>query len=367
MLLSGRPGEGLLTLSSGLRNQELVDADATVWMFGDLDGHATGDVLTASVTVRDPGGLGRARLGRFILSTGAIRPVHMDGIYMQGKLPSGTGLELFLGSPVVPEFGSRAFDWLTGGRLSQQLWKERVVLGFSYIHQRDAGMVANEEAGADMLIQLSDAVSLRGVLSWDVTFAGLAAGELSASYVNDGTNVRAFAERRVASRLLLATSLFSVISDSASNEAGVDGYHQLFPRLGVGGRAAMQWIDVDDRRLWGYRLSARARLDLDAEGDGQATLQASRRGGLDAGYSGVYLAAEEPVTEHLRAHAGVELVAADRPGDSGAVWPHVNVGARFTVTDELSLAGALMARATPLYRNEVLGLLRLTYEESLLP
>src|SRR5689334_776583 len=112
-LLAGRPYEGLLVLQGGYGNSSWVDADALVFMGATEDGRE-GDVLIVSVRLREPHGLGEARVGRFILSTGAVRPVQIDGVRTLARAPTGSTLELFGGLPVVPELGPRSFDWLAG-------------------------------------------------------------------------------------------------------------------------------------------------------------------------------------------------------------------------------------------------------------
>src|SRR6185503_4195430 len=88
-LLSGRPSEGVLVLRGGHGNSELVDADALVFFGANADG-SDADVLTVTVGVREPHGLGRMRAGRFVLATGAVRPVHLDGVSALGRMPTGT-------------------------------------------------------------------------------------------------------------------------------------------------------------------------------------------------------------------------------------------------------------------------------------
>ena len=44
-----------------------------------------------------------------------------SSLHLRGRLAIGTQLEGFAGVPVTPAFAKRAYDWLLGGRLSQQL------------------------------------------------------------------------------------------------------------------------------------------------------------------------------------------------------------------------------------------------------
>ncbi|MDD9967692.1 MAG: hypothetical protein OXR73_15770 [Myxococcales bacterium] len=366
LLLQGRPQEGLLTLHSGYRNHPYIDADALVWLGAAGSDDLSGDVLTASVGVREPNGYGSARVGRFVLATGAVRPVHLDGVRLVARARGAT-LETFFGVPVAPGLSGRGFDWLAGGRAGQQLLGERLGLGLSYVHQRDSGMIANEEVGTDVTLRPLARLWIRGVASWDVSLEGLAAAQLHATWAQDRLTVHGFAERRVAARLLPSTSLFSTISDSAASEVGADLDYQWFPRLSVGGRAALQWIEIDTGLTRGFRATARARLALGDQGEGHALLELSRRGGLAAGYSAAYFGVERMVWRALYAHASGELVAADAPGEGGRLWPYANVGLRYGDRRGLSVAGALIARATPAAVHEVSALIRVSYQEHLLP
>lgn len=69
---------GLVVLSGQAKPTSWVDAEAVVWMgTGEQQGtdKPTGDVLVASVRLREPHGWGELRLGRMLVTAGAIRPV----------------------------------------------------------------------------------------------------------------------------------------------------------------------------------------------------------------------------------------------------------------------------------------------------
>ncbi len=95
-------------------------AEALVWT-GDRGGAAavTGDVLVLTVRLREPHGYVEARAGRFVLATGAVHPVQIDGAHVIARAPWGSTVETFGGLPVVPRFGARSYDWLAGGRVAQ--------------------------------------------------------------------------------------------------------------------------------------------------------------------------------------------------------------------------------------------------------
>lgn len=368
LLGSARPQAGLVTLYSGYRNHPLIDAEAEVWIGQGLYDESEplrSDVLTVNVGLRDPGGHLHARLGRLLFSSGAIRPIHIDGIKLRGRSDFGTAVETFAGVPVVDSL-LEGYDWVAGGRVSQRLWEERLGVGVSYVHQGRDGMLANEEVGADLSLAHGQ-VTLRGVGAWDLVLAGLATARVEVGVSPSDLVARLHVERRVAARLLPATSLFSVISDSANSELGADVDYQWFPRLSVGATGNLQWIDVDQAPDRGYQLGLRSRLELGEADEGDILLMVSRRGGFDAAYNAVYVAIERKLSEALRVHAASELVAADNPGEDGKLWPYLNVGVRWHLSDALDLAGGMVARSTPRYAHEVTGLLRLDYRERFTP
>src|SRR5262245_17389386 len=136
---------GLLVLQAEERRPSLLNAEALVWTGA---GDRPGDVLVVTVGVRDPLGRGEARVGRMIASTGAIRPVHLDGALLRAGGPTGPRVEVFGGLPVEPGFVARGFDWVVGQRVSTRS-EDSVTVGLSYLHQRDEGRVAFEEIGVD--------------------------------------------------------------------------------------------------------------------------------------------------------------------------------------------------------------------------
>ena len=361
LLLQGRPAEGLLILRSGYQNSPLIDADTLVFV-GANERNPYGDVLTVSVGVREPHGWGSARLGRFLLSTGAVRPVHMDGVTLHARTPFDTHLELFGGAPVVRELGARAFDWLAGGRLSQRVLEERVGVGVSYLQRRDAGELAQHEVGADLSLRPVHWLAVSALASWDMLSAGLAEGRINAvAYASRG-QVELHASRRVASRLLPATSLFSVISRAPSSELGASARYRLFPRLALIPFGALEGLDSH----WGYRATLRTVLNLTAAEGGRLSLEASRRKLAREGYSAGLVQLELPSVASVVAHASFELVASDHPDGRGAVWPWARVGASYPLASAWLLSGALGWRASPEYKSDLYALVRLSLRTQLL-
>lgn len=361
-LIAGRPTEGLLVLHSGYRNSPFIDADALVWLGADQDG-SEGDVLVVSVHLREPHGYHEARLGRFVLSTGAVRPVHIDGISMLARAKAGSTLELFAGLPVVPELAARDFDWLAGGRAGQWLFEQRLGAGVSYIQSRDAGQLADEEVGADLTAVPARWLTLHALGAWDLVYQGLTEARVTASAQRERDRLELFAARLVAARMLPATSLFSVIGATPSSEAGGTLLWNAFPRLDLGSTLALEALDDQ----LGYRAVLRTTLRFSDEQAGQLDVEGTRRELGDEGWTGVLLTTEWPVTRALRAHGSFELVAADDPGDRGAFWPWARVGASYRFGPHWLVAGAVGAKATPEIERELHALLRVSYNAEVQP
>ena len=362
LLLQGRPAEGLLVLRSGYRNSPYVDVDALVFVGATTDAWQ-GDVLSVSVVVREPHGLGQARLGRFIVGTGAVGPVQIDGGEVTLRAFAGSHVSVFGGAPVVPELGPRTFDWLVGGRVGQQLAEDRVGFGMSYLHRRDAGQIDAEELGADATLEAASWLSLSAIGSWSLIADSLAELRGAALLHERGWQVELFGSRRIAARLLPATSLFSVIGAAASSSGGAEGSWRAFPRLQLGGTLALEGLDDE----LGYRAALRATLSLADEGPGHIGVEAIRRKLADEGFVGGAVRVQVPIGLVVQAHASAELVAADQPRDRGKLWPWLRFGASWTPSEHWLLAAAVGLRATPEYQRDAYALLRVGYQACLQP
>lgn len=361
-LILDRPQAGLLVLNSGYRNSPLVDADAVVWLGAGQQGEE-GDVLAVNVGLREPHGYGQARLGRFVLSTGAIRPVHMDGVETLVRSPSGATLELFGGMPVVPALGPRDFDWLAGGRVAQSLFDERLLAGLSYVHRRDEGQLDDEEVGADLSVLPLAWLGLHAVAAWDLVYDGLAEARLQADAHGQAASLQLFASEQVASRMLPATSLFSVVSTAPNRELGGDVSWNAFPRLDFGGTLALEELDESV----GYRLALRSTLRFSDEDGGDVRVEGTRRQLVSDGWTGATVTLDLPVSPRLRTSTSIELVAADEPRRRGALWPWTRLGASYALAERWTMAGAIGAKASPEAQSELYALLRLSYSAEVRP
>ena len=123
-------------------------------------------------TSASPTGTAKSRVGRFVLATGAILPVQIDGAEVIARAPWGSTLEAFGGAPVVPRFGARAYDWLVGRARRADRRLDTVTLGVSYVQRREDGEISNEEVGADLAAAPARWLDLAANGAYDLTSPG---------------------------------------------------------------------------------------------------------------------------------------------------------------------------------------------------
>lgn len=325
--LAGTPSPvGLLVLDGDGQLDEWLTAEGMVWLGAgggtgdrmDPSGDASGDALVMALRARGVDGRAEGRLGRFVVATGALRPLHLDGAAARLRLPRRFDVEAFAGMPVVAGDVSRSWDWAAGGRVARRLgdWGGA---GVAFLERRDAGRLAVRELGFDASTAW-ERHDVAAKLALDVDGDGGPAPALAeATAATRRGNVRAelFATYRSPSHLVPATSLFSVLGDVASTYGGARASWRAAPRLDVGGDAGVRVIDGDAAE----QLVTRATLRLDDRGRG-AVIGELRRSGGD-GWIGVRVAARVPLTITWTLATEVELVRPDEPDDRGELWPWV--------------------------------------------
>ena len=323
--LAGTPSPvGLLVLDGDGEIEEWLTAEGMVWLGAgagtgdrmDPSGDATGDALVMALRARGLGGRAEGRLGRMVVATGALRPLHLDGAAGRLRLPRRFDVETFAGVPVAPASVARAWDWAVGGRVSRRIgdWGGA---GVAFLERRDAGRLAVRELGFDAGVGIGRH-DLAGKVALDVvdgSAPAAALAEATAATRRGGVRGEVFVAYRSPSHLVPATSLFSVLGDVASSSGGARATWRAAPRLDVGGDAGLRVIDGDAAE----QLVARATLRLDDRGRG-AVIGELRRSGGD-GWTGARVAARVPVAAAWTVASELELVVPDEPGDRGEVWP----------------------------------------------
>jgi hypothetical protein len=344
---------GLVVLQAQDAARPWVEAEGLIW--AGTKPEPTGDVMVLTVRVREPHGYGELRAGRFVLATGAVHPVQLDGAEVIGRAPWGGTIESFGGLPVVPRFGSRSYDWLAGGRVAQSITSE-MTFGVSYVQRRAEGEISNEEVGADFAaapVRWLD-VAARG--SYDVTSPGIAEALATLAARLGGWRLELFASQRSPGRLLPATSLFSVLGDFPSQMVGATVRWRAAPRLDVLASGAGQLVGGE----LGANGWIRATLRLDDRGDGNMGLEARREDVVGAVWTGVRGIAALPLGQGLRYSTEVEIVVPDQPDARGVAWPWGLIALSWGSRAGWEIAGALEASSTPQHRYEADALLRVS-------
>jgi hypothetical protein len=343
---------GLVVLQGQDKVRPWLDAEGLVWA-GTKPG-LTGDVLVLALHLREPHGYGEVRVGRFVVATGAIFPVQIDGAEVLGRAPWGSTLEAFGGAPVVPRFGARAYDWIAGVRLAQHL-ASSLTAGVSYVQRRDYGEISNEELGADLAAAPTKWLDLAAKGAYDLTSPGIADGRLSAATRIDAFRIELFASEQSPGRLLPATSLFSVLGDFPSEMIGGTVRWRAAPRLDVLASGAGQLVGGE----LGMNAWVRSTLRLDDRGIGSLGLELRRVDVGPARWTGIRAIAAQPLGKGFRFSTEIEIVVPDVPDGRGIVWPWglMALGWRHKAWE---VAAAVEAASTPEYRYETNVLARLS-------
>ncbi len=351
------PGQGLLVLRGSSKALPWIDAEAMVWAGAGQDDEA--DALVILVRLKDPRGYAELKGGRFVLTTGAVRPVHLDGGYAIARAPSGTNFEAFGGAPVVPEFGDRDADWLVGGRVSQHLSKYGT-LGTSFYHRRELGSRAFQELGGDFALTPTESLTFVSRVSWDLLRKGLAELQVSASGRADKVRTEVFVTRRSPMRLLPATSLFTVLGDTPSTQGGADIKWYAAPRLDVSFNAALRHAVG----TYGWNGRVRGVLRLDDDGKGSLLGEVQRLDIAAARWTGMRIAATVPIHAKVIVAPELEIVVPDDK-DRGKVWPWGRLALRYEPTKRWILSAAAEASASQFFDYEFRALARVSYRTEL--
>jgi len=357
-----RAPTGLLMLEGDADPNEWVQIEAMIWA-GAKDLGAEADALVATVRLHDPEHRGDLWLGRQVMATGALRPVHLDGARGLLRLPWHMQLEAFGGWAVNPRFNlsDQSYDWTTGGRISQSLpgWG---TVGVAYLHRRDDGRIFDHEVGADMLITPMQGLGISARAAYDIENPGISEAVAAVRMtINRAWRAELVGTHRSPSRILPATSLFSVLGDVASQYVGGRVRYKAAPRLDLiadGGARVLDDVVVEQVR-------ARAVLRLDDRGAGVLSLQFRRQGAAqDMGWTGLRSTLRLPIIDTLQLAVEAELVRPDRPAERGQWWPWGLVAARWTPTPAWQVGLAAEASATSEYQRTFDVLARVAYQWS---
>lgn len=356
-LVQTRSPVGLLVLHGEHRATPSIDAETVSWLGATTTPGMTGDVLTMSVRARERSGLGEARLGRMIVTMGAVRPMHVDGVRGLVRTPVGTSGEVFAGAPVVSRFAYDDVQWAAGGRLGQDIGGQAAV-GASYLQRRGRLGRVDEEAGADLALTPSPHLTAAARASVDRVVRGVTDALASVSAQNKDLRGELFVTHRAPGRMLPSTSLFSVLGDFAATSGGVSSRYRAFPRLELMGSTFAQ-TQAD---LVGGQGFVRTTLSLDDEWQGTLALEGRRVSLGDARWTGLRGIASVPLRAGFRVATELEIVAPDAPRGRGSLWPWALLALAYRPTPRWDVATAVEASSGPTYLSQVHALARLSYQ-----
>ncbi len=349
---------GLVILEGQDKVRPWLYAEGLVWTGtrSDPKTDPAADVMVLAVRLRDPRGFGEIKGGRFVVSTGAVRPVQIDGAHALGRAPwQTTTLEAFAGAPVVPRFGTTGYDWLGGGRVAQTL-ASRATLGASYVQRRSHKDIADDEIGADLAAVPVPWLDLAGRSAYDLTSPGIADALASAAVRFAPMRVELFAAHRSPSRLLPATSLFSVLGDFPSQSIGSTVRWEAAPRLDLLASGAGQRVGGE----FGGNGFLRALLRTDERGEGSLGLEGRRQDVSTAKWTGLRGLASLPLGHGFRYATEIEIAVPDAPRGRGIAWPWGLVALSWRSASGWEAAGAAEASSTPEHRYQMNALFRVS-------
>jgi hypothetical protein len=364
------PNVGLIIVEGSTRKYPYVDAEALIWggagspQLGLRDNQATFEALVVSVKVRDPKGISDTRLGRFILGTGAVRAMHVDGGHITLRAPSKTHFEIFGGVPVEGDIEGRKSDWMAGGRVSQALGKIGM-LGGSYYNRYNAGQRSDEEVGADFSLRAAHWLSMAAKFSWEIVNPGIAEvlGTVSSQTKNHKLRGEAFVTKRNPTRFLQQTSLFTVLGDPGALKTGGNLFWRPAPRLDLTVEGAAQQAAND----WGWTGHLRGLLRTDDEGKGSVLGELRRQDVATSKWTGIRLAADIPLYEDIDETIGLMpefeiVIPDDRQAATGKAWPWGRLALQWKHQKGWALAAAAEAGSNQTQRIDVRALARVSYQ-----
>jgi len=344
-LASTQSPAGLLVLEADGKASATVNAEAVVWTANDA-----ADVLVIALRARTKDGRAFGRVGRFVATLGALRPVHVDGAAGRVRLGQRIDVEAYAGVPVVAfarGLGERSWDWAAGGRVARRLGDYGAV-GIAFLEQRDDARLATREVGVDTGYALDKRHDVAARLAYDLVNPAIA--DVYGSVIRRTKKLRGelYAGYRSASHLLPATSLFTVLGDTPSARGGMLLGGKVAPRLELSSDLGLRSA-ADEL---GALLVVRARLALDDQFKSALTGELRRDGVGDDAWTGARGAARIALPHSLVASTELEVVVPDRDRGRGRLWPWA-LAALGWERGDWRAAAALEASASAEYRHRV--------------
>ncbi len=364
------PNSGLIIVQGSSRKYPYIDSEVLIWggggatQVGLSDNAATFQALVATIRVRDPRGVSDTRLGRFMLSTGAVRAMQIDGGHIVLRARSKTHFEVFGGVPVDGNIEGRKYDWMVGARLSQGLGNKGTI-GASYYNRFNAGQRSDEEVGGDFALRVASWLDMSAKIAWELVNPGLAEviGTISAQTANRVIRGELYVTKRSPTRMLQATSLFTVLGDPGTLAAGANLRWRAAPRLDIWVNGALQ----DARDDFGWSGYLRGVLRTDDDGKGSILGELRRQQVATSSWTGLRVASVIPLYEDHDTTVGLmpefEIIFPDDPEpNQGKVWPWGRLALRWQPGKGWAVAAAVEASANQVERYDLRALARVSYQ-----
>jgi hypothetical protein len=193
-----------------------------------------GDVMTGTITYRGLQDRLEIKVGRQFLFMGAPYATNFDGAYVRYRLPWDVDVAVYGGASTArdAEAGRDAENGLVGARVG---WSrlDRGSLGVSFLNEVDgSGDLVRRQLGVDGSVLLPRHVDVAATALWDLGVGNLDEVLVTASWMPiPRLKVALDYSYMVPSGLIPKTSIFSVFSDATFQDAGVDVYYRLTPKL----------------------------------------------------------------------------------------------------------------------------------------
>lgn len=351
-----------------------------------LERRFDGDVTIAQVTHRY--GPGTLKLGRQLMTAGAARFAHFDGLAAEGRWAiterSGAGGTAYGGFTVLPLWSDRpeyaqlgaAFDTLVdspeafedpkrsgntvaGGRLFGW-YQDLAELGLSLHEARENSELGRRDAALDALVTPIEQLDLVARTLVDLDSLRLSEAHGSAT-VYPTARLDATAQyRRVRPTLLMSRqSVLSVFAVDAFDELGAEARYRATERLTF---SAGGYVELFRDADLGLRAAARTQAIPDPARRVALSVELTRVAAPNNGYVAARLSARYRPFERLGVVGEEYLYVYDEPILGRSTSSVESLNAEVAMHDDLGLLVGGSAFQTPYASSELQALVRLVYE-----
>src|SRR5258705_9485226 len=171
------------------------------------------------------------RVGRQLMTGGAMRATQVDGITADGVVAYGLGVQAWAGVPVQPRFAQAGGDFITGAR---GFWRHSFDSeeGVSYVYALRKGYLARSDLGVDGSWTPIRAGTVSGRAQWVHAAERLAEARLQGLWqINKQVQVVGDVSRIAPDLFIDRSSIFAVFSAELRNQAGARGCFPPLPPL----------------------------------------------------------------------------------------------------------------------------------------